>query len=161
MGVLGGIFRHGDAKAGALLHALEDEIDAVGALLRQTALPGQDMVFLAHSLLRPLNRQPMIAGEGFHPGLVVGSALAEDLLVDRGHADDVAEEVHHLLGPRQAAEITVNDDAVEAVLNKGQQIAEQLGEHFHGQPPETRQGSQNHQARTGPADRRRQEFSSG
>jgi hypothetical protein len=41
----------------------------------------------------------MIAGEGFHPSLVVGGALPEDLLADRGNTDDVAEEVHHLLGP--------------------------------------------------------------
>jgi hypothetical protein len=26
--------------------------------------------------------------------------------------------VHHLLGPRQAAEITTNDNAVEAVIDK-------------------------------------------
>ena len=58
------------------------------------------MIFLAYSLLGPLNRQPMIAGKGFHPGLVVGGALAEDLFVDRGDADHVAEEVHHLLGSR-------------------------------------------------------------
>src|ERR1700750_3355943 len=32
--VLGGIFRHADAKSWPLLHALEDEIDAVGVLLR-------------------------------------------------------------------------------------------------------------------------------
>src|SRR5215469_13388202 len=31
IGILGGVFRHADTKGGALLHALEDEIDAVGA----------------------------------------------------------------------------------------------------------------------------------
>ena len=55
-------------------------------------LPGQDMVFLAHALLGPFDRQPMIAGEGFHPGLVVGGAPAEDLFVDHGNADHVPEE---------------------------------------------------------------------
>jgi len=30
----------------------------------------------------------MIAGIGFHPGLIVGGALAEDLLADHGNADD-------------------------------------------------------------------------
>ena len=42
----------------------------------------------------------MIAGVGFHPGLIVGGALAEDVFADHRNADDVAEEVHHLLGPR-------------------------------------------------------------
>src|SRR6516165_7870805 len=85
----------------------------------------------------------MITGKGFHPGLVVGGALAEDLLADRSDTDHVAEEVHHLLGSRQAAQVTVYDDAIEAVVDEGQQIAEQLGEQFHGSPPKTRQGSAN------------------
>ena len=34
----------------------------------------------------------MIAGEGFHPGLVVGGALAQDLLVERRDANDLTEE---------------------------------------------------------------------
>ena len=37
MRVLGGIFRHADAEARPLLHALEDEIDAVGVLVRHSA----------------------------------------------------------------------------------------------------------------------------
>ena len=36
--------------------ALEDEIDAVGVLPCHAALPRQDMVFLAHPLLGPLDR---------------------------------------------------------------------------------------------------------
>jgi hypothetical protein len=93
------------------------------------------MVFLARSLLGPLDRQPMIAGKGFYPGLVVGGTLPEDLLADCCNANDVTEEVHHLLGPRQTAEVTVNDNAVEAVVDESQQVTEELGEQFHGSPP--------------------------
>jgi len=39
----------------------------------------------------------MIAGEGFHPGLVVGGPLAQDLLADHRNADHLMEEVHNLL----------------------------------------------------------------
>ena len=112
------------------------------------------MVFLAHALLGPFDRQPMIPGEGFHPGLVVGGAPAEDLFVDHGKADHVPEEVHHLLGPRQPAEVAVNDNAVEAVVDEGQQIAKQLGERFHGNPFQARSRSETDQAWTGQADRR-------
>ena len=66
----------------------------------------------------------MIACEGFHPVLVVSSALAQDLLADHGNANDLMEEVHHPLGARQSAEVAVYDDAVEAVVNKGKQVAE-------------------------------------
>ena len=138
--VLGGVFRHGDAEGRPLLHALEDEVDAVGVVLRHAAQPRQDMVLLAHALLGPLDRKPMIAGEGLDPVLVVGGAPAQDLLADHRDADHLAEEVHHLLGPRQAAEITVNDNAVEAVIDKHQKFAEQLGEYFHGKPRTARSG---------------------
>jgi hypothetical protein len=76
----------------------------------------------------------MIAREGFHPVLVIGGTLAQHLLADRRNPDDLTEEMHHLLGPRQAAEITMNDNAIEAVIDKDQQIAEQFDEHIHGRP---------------------------
>ena len=57
------------------------------------------MVFLADALLGPLDRGVMVAGVGLHPVLIVGGALAQDLLADYGNADDFADEVHHLLGP--------------------------------------------------------------
>src|SRR3981189_386838 len=76
--ILGGVFGGADAKARPLLHALEDEVHAVGVVPDYAALPGQDMVFLAHALLGPFDRQAMIAGEGFHPGLVVRPAPAEN-----------------------------------------------------------------------------------
>ena len=102
----------------------------------------------------------MIAGEGFHPGLVVGGPLAQDLLADHRNADDLTEEVHDLLRARETAEVAVNDNAVEAVVDEGEQVAEQLGEQFHGNPRTARSGSKKHQAWTGQADRGGQEYSS-
>ena len=56
-----------------------------------------------------------------------------------GHSpNDLMEEVHHPLGSRQPAEVAVYDDAVEAVVDEGQQAAEQLGEQVHGKPRATR-----------------------
>jgi hypothetical protein len=127
MGILGGVFRHGDAKGRPLLHAFENEVDAVGIRPHHAALPRQDMVLLAHALFGPFDRDPVIAREGFHPVLVVGRALAQDLLADDRNADDQMEEVYHPLGARQPAEVAVYDDAVEAGVNEGQQTAEQLG----------------------------------
>jgi hypothetical protein len=65
-------------------------------------------------LSRPTGSAADDCGKGFHPGRVAGGALAQDLLADRRNADHVAEEMHHLLGSRQAAEVTVNDNAVKA-----------------------------------------------
>jgi hypothetical protein len=130
----GGVFRHGDAQGCSLLHALEDEVDAAGVFLRHAAQPRQDMVLLAHALFGPLDRKPMIVREGLDPVLVVAGAPAQYLFVDRRDADHLAKEMHHLFGPRQAAEITVNDNAVETVIDKHQKIAEQLDECVHGKP---------------------------
>src|SRR5262249_50802273 len=133
--VLRGIFRHADAEGRSLLHAFEDEANAVAVGPGHAAQPGQNMVFLAHALLGPFNRKAVIAGEGLDPVLVIGGAPAQHLLAHRRDADDLAEEVNHLLGPRQAAEITMNDNAVEAVIDKNQQITEQSGEQVHWPAP--------------------------
>src|SRR5215470_19585802 len=109
---------------------------AIAVAPGHAAQPGQNMVFLAHALLGPFNRKAVIAGEGLDPVLVIDGAPAQHLLAHRRDADDLAEEVHHLLGPRQAAEITMNDNAVEAVIDKDQQIAEQFVKQVHWQAPQ-------------------------
>src|ERR1700741_1716104 len=70
VGVLGGIFRYADAEGWADLHALENEVHAVGVLAYHSAEPGENVVLFAHALLGPADRDPMVAGEGFHPSLV-------------------------------------------------------------------------------------------
>src|SRR5580693_3649020 len=96
-------------------------VSILGAFPCHASLPRHDMVLLAHPLLGPFDRQPMIAGKGFHPGLVVGGPLAQDLLADHRNADHLTEEVHDLLGARETAEVAVNDNAVEAVVDEGEQ----------------------------------------
>ena len=147
-----------DAKARP--HALEDEVDAVGVVPRHAPLPGQDMVFLAHALLGPFDRQPMIAGKGGHPDLVVGGALARISLPRTGTPTTSRKKCTTYSGRDSPLRLTVIDNAVEAVVDEGQQIAEQLGEQFHGNPREARPGSKTHPAWTGQADRGGQEFSS-
>ena len=70
---------------------------------------------------------------------------AQHLFVHRRDPDDLTEEVHHLFGPRQAAKITMNDNAIEAVIDEDEKIAEQFGEQLHDRPSKT------HQAWTGQA----------
>ena len=142
-----GIFRHGNAEGCSLLHAFEDEVDAVGVVLRHAAQPRQDVVFLADALFGPFDRKAMIVGEGLDPVLIIGGAAAQHLFVHRRDADDLTEEVHRLLGPRQAAKITMNDNAVEAVIDKDQEIAEQLDEHVHGRPRNAWESSASRQPR--------------
>src|ERR1700674_175142 len=74
----------------------------------------------------------MVAGVGLDPRLIVAGALAENFLVHRRETENLAEKVNHLFGPGQPVQVAVDDDAVEAVVYKSEQIAEQLGEQFHG-----------------------------
>jgi hypothetical protein len=64
----------------------------------------------------------MIARIGFHPALIVVRPLAQRLLADLGDADDVAEEVHHQLRPRQRGQIAVNDNPVKAANERRRRI---------------------------------------
>ena len=57
------VFGGADVKARPLLHALEDEVHAVGVVPDHAALPGQDMVFLAHTLLGPFDSALARAGK--------------------------------------------------------------------------------------------------
>lgn len=145
IGVLCRELRHGDAERRPLLHALENEVDAVGVRPHHLPQPRPNMVFLAHALLGPLNGDVVVACKGLDPVLVVGAAPAQHLLADHRNADHLAQEVGDLLGSRQPAQVAVDDNAIEAVIDEDNKIAEQLDEQFHGRPPKT------HQAWTGQA----------
>jgi hypothetical protein len=59
-----------------------------------------------------------------------------------------------LLDEAVTVEVTVNDNAVETVVDECPQVAKQPSEQFHGNPRETGSRSKTHQARFGQADRR-------
>ena len=71
IGVLGGVLWYGDPEGRSYLHALEYKIHAVGILPLRPAAPASNIVLPAYALLRPLDRDSTIAGEGLHPALVV------------------------------------------------------------------------------------------
>ena len=128
VGVLSGILGYADAECAPLFHALEDEVDAVGATLLHAAQCRQNVILFAESFLRPLHRKVVIADVGLDPVPVVVGALAKDFFAHDRDAQHVTNEMDHLFGPGQSAEIAVDDDTVEAVVYKSEQIAEQLCE---------------------------------
>ena len=83
------------------------------------------MILFAETLLGPFHGDFVIAGESLHPVAVIVSALAERFLAHHGDAEDMADEMDHLFGPGEAAEIAMDDDAVEAVVYKNEQAVEQ------------------------------------
>ena len=69
----------------------------------------------------------------FRPVPVDGNPLAQDTLADRRNADRLTEEMHHLFGPRQRAQIAAEDNALEAAVDQCVEIADSLV----GQSPTT------------------------
>ena len=120
VGVFGRVLRHADPEGGPGFHALENEVDAVGTLLAHPAQPGQDVILFADPFLGPLQGEVVVAGKGFHPGLVVGGALAEDFLAQDGDPEEFAKEMNDLLRSRQPAQLAVDDNSIEAVVYKEQ-----------------------------------------
>src|SRR6266545_1623659 len=124
VGILGRELGNGATESGPLFHALENEIDAIAGGPLHAAEPRPDVILFADTFLRPLDGDLMIASERLHPLPIVAGSLAEHGFVDHGHAHDVAEKVDHLLGAGQAAQVAVDDDAVEAVVYKNEQAVE-------------------------------------
>ena len=68
----------------------------------------------------PVRVDFMVAGAGLGPAPVNCGAPGQDFLADHRNTQDLPEEVDHLLRSGQAAQVTVDDDAVETVIDKCQ-----------------------------------------
>src|SRR5437660_4078530 len=95
-----------------------------------------DRVLLAHALLRFQHRDFVVAGVALHPSAVFQGALGQNLRGDWILAMHVAEEMHHMLGPGQQGQVSLDDDAVETVIYKNQEAFKKLREGFHRPPPQ-------------------------
>ena len=98
-------------------------------LLKTTAQCGEHVFLFAHAFFGHSNRDAMVAGVRFHPLLVIVRARAQNLLAHHRDSQNLAEEMHHLLGARQAAQIAqiaIDDNTVQAMVYKNQQAAKQL-----------------------------------
>jgi len=116
-----GKLRRTDPERRPLLHILEDEVHPEPLLLLRLLQPGPDVVFLPHAFLSPFHRDLVVAGVGFDPPLVVARTLAQQLFGHHRFAHHVPETFHHLIGPRQSAQISVDHNPVEAVVYKYKQ----------------------------------------
>src|SRR6266705_544342 len=95
-----------------------------------------NVVFLADALLRPLHRNPLFAREGFNPALVLVGSFRQRFLCDRVDFLDVPKKMNHVLLADQQRQVSLDDDAGEAVIYQHQQFAKQGREQFHAQTPE-------------------------
>jgi len=65
----------------------------------------------------------MIAGVGFDPTLIIVAALAEHPFAHDWDPENLANEIHDLLGPGLPTEVAMNGDT-ETFINKSQQLVE-------------------------------------
>ena len=74
----------------------------------------------------------MFARESFNPSFVFVSSLRQRFFCDRVNFLDIPKEMDHVFLSDQERQISLDDDAIEAVIYKHQQFAKQGGEQFHG-----------------------------
>lgn len=118
IGIVRGILGRRGTKRGALFHASINEINPVSIFALHAPEPGQNVVLFANAFLRPFDLDRMIAGEGINPVTVILRSLTEDFFGNGRHVQDLAEEVNGLLRPGETAEVSIDDNTVEAVIYK-------------------------------------------
>jgi hypothetical protein len=126
--ILGSELGNGASERGALFHALENEVDAIAAGPLHATEPRPHVILFADPFLRPLDGSLVIASECLYPLPVIASPLTESSFVDYRDAHHFAEKIDHLFRAGQAAQVAMDDDAVEAVVYKNEQAVEQLRE---------------------------------
>src|SRR6266481_2836362 len=80
VGVFCRILRHADPEGRPLFHALENEIDSIGAFLAHPAQPGQDVILFADTFLGPLDGDAVVPGKSWmlDPSDQLAARLARD-----------------------------------------------------------------------------------
>src|SRR4051812_29786359 len=111
-------------KGQGLFYAFYGELHSIHILLLPTAELGQNKVFFTKTLLRPFHLDLMIAGKHLHPGLIIVGALAEHLFAHHRDTVHLTDKMKRLFWQRQPTQITMDDDAIEAVVYQNEQIAE-------------------------------------
>jgi hypothetical protein len=118
---------------------VENEIHATLLAPRHRRAVGPHVVFLFQAfqrlVVRPLDRNAMVARERLDPLLVLVRARAQGLFRNRVDAVDVPKEMDDVRLARQQRQVALNDDAIETVVYKREQAAEQLAEGFHRSSP--------------------------
>src|SRR6516165_9307621 len=131
VGILNWVSRYRGPEGGAHLHALQNEVNTETILALHRLEVAANVILFAHALLRPLDWDPLLAGESIHPTVVVAGALPQNILGDHAGLMDIAKEMNDVLRARQKGQVPQNDDAVKTVIYQSQQAAKQLGEGLH------------------------------
>jgi len=135
---------YGVPEAAALFHAFQNEIHSVPLRALHAAQGGTHIILLAHFRLRPFDCDPVVPRERLYPPLILVRPSRENFLADHRLAHHLLEEMNHLPGPGQPAQITIDDHPVETVIYKQQQAAKQLCERLHRSSPLFSSSQQDH-----------------
>jgi len=103
-----------------LLHASEDEVEAVPVLTFHALQVGLHVLLFAYPFLGLFHRDLVVAGIGIDPGTVGVGALLQHLRGDGVLATHVAKEEHDVPFPRQQRQVSLDDNPIEAVIYKNQ-----------------------------------------
>src|SRR6266446_4364464 len=127
----GRVAQMGDAISRALLHALEDVVNAKLAPALPAPQRGLHEILLADIRRRPLHRDELMPRVSFHPVLILPRALQEDLGGDLRHTADFAKEEDDVLLPHEKPEVTLDHHPVETSVRPLHPMPEKSEKQLH------------------------------
>ena len=80
----------------------------------------------------------MVTSKVLDPALIILAGLAQKFLGELGMAADIAEEIDDLALAHQAQQMTIDDDAIKAVINPLHIRLKKLKKELHRRPPPDR-----------------------
>jgi len=118
-------------KRPALLHALENVIDAEALLSDHALLAGADQILFADPFVRPNQRHLVIGSVMQDPGLILAGSFGQDFLGNFRLFADFPEKIGHIVFAGQKGEVSVNNEAIKTVINPLQIRVEQFMKALH------------------------------
>ncbi len=93
VGIVGGKPGNRGAEGLALLHAFQNEVDAVLPGPFHAAQRRTHVILLAHLRLSPFDGDTVVAGKRLHPGLILVGSSRQHFLADHRLANHVLKEM--------------------------------------------------------------------
>lgn len=135
IGILTGKLWVADGKGLALLHALEDEIDARLAEAASGSAAGGERILFTNAFLGPFDGDLAVGGVAVDPAVVVVGALSKEVFGDHRMTAHDTEEIHDVVFAGEEGDVAVDNDSIKAVIKPLKKRPEEFRKKLHRRCP--------------------------